>query len=601
MNYNGKIIGVNLTINNKNGYLPCYPSNIPNSDVVLKFIDDVSWNSYQETIDFLNEIKSNNNNILCQPLQRVIEDDTIIGINTETNQFIPFNEPVKYYDDPLFNDKDSDLKKNIHQYNQIQADKIILNSNKKDEERINYINKIKQETLFYNSFRNLVKILVNKYENHSHRLEIIDLIDSKKYMFYEEKMTMLINILQKICENYIEFTNYDKEVLNKIHTISLCFNNCNTNYCLKRENQVCKFLIPENNLMTNKSNFKIYYGKLADELIRHHRLRSYILDENSYLSFSKLIYNISDNEIILPQSIINKEYFDEFKNKNKINLNEFIISNSFDNAILNHKDLQVYNKKTNVIKNNNIEQDKIVSKQGVIYNVVNKNVVDKLKCSEEKEFDKSDKLRSIFENCKKKIFRRVKECTYVMFTEMYIKMFNKPVKTIEIKNKLIELYNKTYIPKYGNKIYDILETEGKNLSAVKNMQISFENYIISNKHFLSILDVLILANSYSFGILLINKNEFSNKGKYINFIKNGDYSKYIIMKIDKKAGSDRLKYETPAIISLIIKNNNDYFHSEDEFKKNNINVKYLSIDEYINKEVSDKKKAKGEKIQLQEN
>ena len=49
----------------------------------------------------------------------------------------------------------------------MDADKIILTSQKIDEERVEYINKIKLETLFYTSFRNIVKILINKYENQS--------------------------------------------------------------------------------------------------------------------------------------------------------------------------------------------------------------------------------------------------------------------------------------------------------------------------------------------------------------------------------------------------------------------------------------------------
>ena len=230
----------------------------------------------------------------------------IIGLLTETNQFIPINEPIKYFENNILKEDDKSYKKNIEQYNHFDADKVILTSLKKDEERESYIKKIKLETMFYTSFRNLIKILLNKYENQSYRNEIQSLIYKKTHLFYHEKLEMLVNTLKKLTNDQVEFSNYDESVLNEIENITLCFENCEKPYCLQTDSGNCKFIIPESNLISENTNLDLYYSKVVDELLRHYRLREYILEYGNYLSFSKIIYNISENELILPQSFLNK-------------------------------------------------------------------------------------------------------------------------------------------------------------------------------------------------------------------------------------------------------------------------------------------------------
>ena len=48
------------------------------------------------TIAFLNEIyKLFNGNIPCKPVIKVINDELIVGILTQTNQFIPIDPPIQ--------------------------------------------------------------------------------------------------------------------------------------------------------------------------------------------------------------------------------------------------------------------------------------------------------------------------------------------------------------------------------------------------------------------------------------------------------------------------------------------------------------------------
>ena len=584
INYNGKVIGVNVNINDKSGYLPCYPSNIPTENSLIKFIDEENWLSYENTYQFLTMVKELNKNILCRPKQKVIEDDLIIGINTETNQFIPINTPVESSSDTFFNNKSDD--NSIKHSNEMYADKIILNSQNKDQERINYINQIKLETTFYNSFRNLIKILLNKYENQSYRNELI-LIKKKKYLMYHEQLEKIIIILKDLTNEVVEFSSYNEETLKQINNVSLCFSDCNKPYCFKKENSLCTFVIPKNNLITNKDNSILYYSKIADELIRHHRIRDYILDENKYLTFSKLIYNISESEIILPQSFITKEYFDEFKNKKIFNFNEFIQTNVFDNLILQHNQIQKYKNKVD-LKENVLD----THNENINYEPVKKtkNIVQKLKCFKINDTIKSEKLRIIFSNMREKEYNRRLECTFEIFNTLYLQKYNENISKLDIQNKLIELYNTSLIPKYGDKLIKILTSEGKNMEKIINFEMSFENYIITNKYYLTLTDILVLSQYYEIGVLFIVDYKISKPDKQtITFIKNGDFNEYAVIKIDKKASEHQNKYEQAPHYKLFINmENENCFISLDSIEKKNV-VNYITMDEYITNKNQNKK------------
>ena len=104
-------------------------------------------------------------------------------------------------------------------------------------------------------------------------------------------------------------------------------NTCeSSNLCALSVNS-CNLILPEKNLITKKINKEIYYGKMADELIRYNRIKSYMFQPQTFLSFTNIGYNLRDNEIILLQSLITQEYFE---NLIPIVENKFIKYNSYD-------------------------------------------------------------------------------------------------------------------------------------------------------------------------------------------------------------------------------------------------------------------------------
>ena len=250
MNYDNKVIALLVKKYDNIGYIPTYPSNlIVDLNTKITWIDDVKWYDYVKTRDFLFTLNNESNEkILCKPLLKVIEDDLIIGIITETNQFIGISPPeTDMYGDDL---------EIINESNYLIADTKSILYETKDDERINYILKIKLENEFYFVFRNTIQILLDNNNNKIIKDNIINIIELDRSNF-DDKIKSVMTELINLSVDYIEFIDYDEKSLNQLNDIKICLINskeecANKNYCKYDDmNNICKLLIPKNNLINN--------------------------------------------------------------------------------------------------------------------------------------------------------------------------------------------------------------------------------------------------------------------------------------------------------------------------------------------------------------
>jgi hypothetical protein len=354
MNYSGKTIGFfiekiaqiprSTNVKIYRGFVPCAVSPIlikeenETSHVLYPTIymdDDKLWRDYNTTVQFLkyvvNEIKRHTRQIaLFLPVVKVVEDGLIVGILTQTNQFIQMdmNEPTPNQEDDL---------PTIHDGNYFAVDKEVDNSvdsgrikgqgqghgesqdqgqdKGQDQDRVEYVKNIRLETNFYNVFRNTARILLNRPEYKIKRREIEELVNAPQIRYYS-KLDRITLALKELMSKYVGFTDYSREVINHLTQINGCITNddlsCDKKeYCMKESSGLCKLLVPRRNLINPQTdNAKVYYGKLADELIRYERIRLFIFEPMKYLSFSNVSYNLYDDEIILLESLLTPEYFE---------------------------------------------------------------------------------------------------------------------------------------------------------------------------------------------------------------------------------------------------------------------------------------------------
>ena len=493
INFNNKVIGVIAeNPDNVRCFVPCFPSSQIEYEYVFMTENDL-WTTYKKTFDFLlnlykqsNKKESGGKVIPCKPVYKIIEDELVVGILTSSNQFVQISNPLPEidikgeYNIPSF--KNTNYIIDTKSKPMVQSDIFLTTSNEVDKERVEFIQKIKQETNFYNVFRNTIRILLNDYDNVKTREKMENEL-SKEYIVYSQKIKVVTQMLKKLAQNKIQFIG-DKNYHKLINNISTCIiknkSQCKDtpNLCTVTENGVCNLILPENNLLTDKMNEPIYYKKMADELIRYNRIKSFIFKPQTYLSFGNIGYNLKDDEIILLQSLITQEYFELLIPA--LN-NKYIIHNSYDET--NPQLSQTY-----------------------------ENVITESIPPVEKECEKITprKITSVTLNkCFPKTFKEMgygknSYCTFELIIDI-MKKRGKSVTTNEIKNDLFEEYQ-LYLEKYKDKILDILIKEGKKLlgNQVKADILTFSSFIYADNYFLTPFDIWLLMNKYKIPTILIS-------------------------------------------------------------------------------------------------
>ena len=611
-NFNNKNIGLVININGKNQYIPCYPSIIEDTDTdfIYKTSEELyeinSLNNYNDTIKFLNEIYEMNNSIIVKPTIKVIEDEQVIGILTNSNQFVPLIGPENNIDDELKKITDKDY---------ILADNKIQTSDKLDIDRLKTINNIKIETVFFNLFRNLVKINLSKNENYKYRNDIVDILENRGANYlYNEKLEKINELLKIMLQNIIEFKDYkqDNDFIEKIeknivNTVNCNNNICNELYCKKLDND-CITIFPKINLINDNDNESSYYYKIADELLRYKLIKNYILKPNKFMYFNNLSYSIKDDEQLLLQSSLTQDFFE---NLISININSFANFNVYeDTSEFKIKSIKTfteinYNNLTNELsdKPNIKKNDKQIEEQPE--EQPEEQIEEQPKEQPEEQPEEQCKLnlkklvgkwKPIFNDKTQELFyfiiKNNEICTFEILRLVFDNYFNKSHRKHDIKTNLIKSYNALINDFNVNeeKILEILKMEKKGniINELKDEKISFELLINNENYFLSNLDLLVLIFINKIPIIILSTLALSETKNYFIILNKSENKEYYFCKI----------IETESLLNkyrLMINNGEILFKNSDlleSFVKNIENEKVFDLIYYINNFKSKGKKPK---------
>jgi len=532
LNFQGKVIGI-LTKSPtlKEGFIPCYPSSLTllkNSkkygkktcdintkcEIDFVYMSDKIWKSYEETLEFLKEYYHDEDDTLRTPLRtpfrtpfyRVVNNELIIGFLTNTNQFIRIYDPI-----PVSSVDDSIRK--ITNEDMLVADMETLTTLKVDTKRTDFIKRIQLETNFYNVFRNTIRILFNDYSN-SDKRKAIQGECNKRYIIYRQQLNKVVEMLRDLVGSSIIFStsedgfNYKNINENDIHNcIKLSKDKCsakdddevgNAGICQMTED-TCTLVLPKNNLITENDNEAFYYSRMADELIRYNRIKSFIFKPQAYLSFGQIKYNLRDNEILILQDLLTQDFFE---NLIPADINKFAKYNTFDTA--NPITSLAYKKEyeLNEAINPNYERDCFPSDPAPI---------------------RSDE----WSQCFPKTYREIAYAGKSKFCALYliidlIKEFKEIVLTIEeIKDALIDEY-KLLTDDYKDvkkiaTIINILREEGQfDANQLQDKTMNFEQMILHEGFGAVSFDMWILLVKYEIPSIFISskvipETRFKNK------------------------------------------------------------------------------------------
>lgn len=314
VNYKNKVIGLRVRKEEEQKWLfvPCYPSAMMSNIKVVYMDDPGLWLDYRETRDRLKTLKmASNGEIMSLPKIKIEEDGLVIGFLTETNQFVQINPPTQNID----NDGIPTVRHRgyANHPDKPSADKILMTEENEDEERLHVIRNVDMETQFYNMFRSLLRININKFEHRTIRKDIVDTIDDA-YLGYRKKLQRVESSLRTLLEDKVRFEVMDKDVLDSISQVVACNKGTdNPSYCLLSDDGESITIFPKNHLLSDHDNDVIYFARMADELVRYSRTQLFMFHPKSYMNITDTEFRIDDNELFLLESRLTREYFKDLE------------------------------------------------------------------------------------------------------------------------------------------------------------------------------------------------------------------------------------------------------------------------------------------------
>ena len=520
LNFHNKVVGLYCMKEDIEGLVPTLPSgHLQEANLEsVYFNDDSLWSNYLDTTEFLTRVsKESDGVILCKPHSKIIEDEMIVGILTETNQFIDLIAPEQ----DLFQD---DGLKIVYSSSYTKANEKTQLSSAKDTERELYVKKIRLESGFYNAFRNTLRSLLNNYSYLSIRKSIESIANSQGVL-YTYKLERIIELLHQLMDNNVIFVSFENMDFDEIFS---CLNTskdlCNERPYCRYEEDSCKLMLPINNLLNNQLNEVIYFGKLADELIRYNRIKLFIFEPKMYLSFNDLKYNLHENEVILLQSLITSDYFEDLVPEIR---NSYVKYISYDYA--EPYISQPYSDSYEDVAQIQEDIEEVILKDSTCI----------------------PKKKSIFGNIKDILpldfkelfyFESSPKCSFQVFIDIMEDM-NVDITINDIRNALSELYT-PLLEKYAQNIADYWTQYGmKELAIIFiKKQASIEDIIASDYYGLTILDMWLLSEKYNVPLILYSATKFSeNNSSLLQLRSNISTSFYIIQPAMRYSKNTRIK------------------------------------------------------------
>jgi len=240
-------------------FVPCYPSAILRGVDIEKDVPRCEYSHTKKVLLQLSDV------IPCKPVFKVVEDDEIVGMITETNSFVPCipsqdtDMDLDMYDSHIF-----------HEYEKL--------SSQKDSDRVNYMNRSKLEKYMYAACRRLLKDMIGRTPDLRNKINAA--IKTK---------TVTESMIESILDNHVHYVDVvpDDFIREQLKCKGYCFASD-------------KLIVPKQNLVDNKPNQ--YFSRLANELNHYVRLSTFITKPQ--LLIQNIPYSVNDNEILLTSSMV---------------------------------------------------------------------------------------------------------------------------------------------------------------------------------------------------------------------------------------------------------------------------------------------------------
>ena len=297
INVDARMVALQLEYKRYIFMVPCSPSPI---SLPYEMITSAQGLDYRTTLSLLNRLHADSKGkIPCKPTHRIVEDELVVGILTETNQFVPLIKPEE--------NKMTDDLHVLHDHSYLDYDDYI-SKHPQQPFKHKLIHYLKLEQGFYRAFFNTLKMAIHDTSFYATRTTLERIIQSNDE--YDQKNEDLYQALKPIFSKKFDFVIYQENVLDELADINLC-KDPSQNYCeFETPTSEGKLLIPKFNLFDQSDNYDRYVNRLLDDLIENKSVQKSMFTEiHSTLYYSDL-YHLSSHEILLLENNL-LSYLDE--------------------------------------------------------------------------------------------------------------------------------------------------------------------------------------------------------------------------------------------------------------------------------------------------
>ena len=515
LNYQGKVVGITVAYKAGAVYIPCFPSTLLDELPAVFMDDDNLWMNYQDTIDVLHKVyERSQGKILSRPVFKIEEDGYVVGVLTETNQFIMLSDPAEPIEDeiPLLRDE-----------NYLLADKVMAQTKVEDPDRTQTIRKIQLETQFYSAFRTTVRILMNDPTNGHYKQQITQLVETKATVKPREALETLLHAL---CDPFVAFREYDDDALDKLQEISDCFMTPESkSYCVLKNGKY-QLLLPKYHLVSGQPNDVIYYARIADELSRYKRIQLFMMNAKTYLNLTNTEYKINPTEMLLLESLLTPDYL---KSLEPYQHGNTLITYETANPILTQKygnEISQQTQREMVTKNTSFKD--VEDRLQVECVKSTTAVVGKRATSEWKRFFSAKSVEMAL--------HKTVRCSYYPIIYAYKQVYGTFMTVEEIKGRLIQEYGK--YGQYYEKVLKILRNQGKR-DMVDNItgdsknpsKYTLEEAIITDAYPLTTLDLWVLAVGLRLPLVIFHQKKLKHLVETTNWLRLAEGNNYIFVRV----------------------------------------------------------------------
>ena len=584
LNYKNKVIGLRARKEEEQKWLfvPCYPSAIMENMKVVYMDDPGLWLDYRETRDRLKTLNiASHGEIMSLPKIKIEEDGLVIGFLTETNQFVQINPPTQNID----NDGIPIIKhRGYGDYpDKPSADKVLMTEDAQDKERVAVIHNVDMETQFYNMFRSLLRMNINKFEHRMVRKEIVNVIDDE-YLGYRKKLKRVETLLRTLMKDKVKFEVMEKDVLDSISHVVLCNKGTDEpKYCLLSDNGESVTLFPKKHLLSDHDNEVVYFARMADELVRYSRTRLFMFHPKSYMNITDTEFRIDDTELFLLESRLTRDYFKDMApystkyvqhipyEQAQPNTSETKEVQHYTNKITLNEQQAVMGKEDEPKKNQKL-QDFIVeciverTSQAVVGNA------------------KGRSWSKVFPpNAKEIFFGNTTTCTFIPLIHIYQETYYRPFSMADVKKSLWKGYSDILkTDGMEHTITTILRSQGKKELMKGNRDV--ETVIMDDNYFITDLDWWVFCSVAHLPVILFSSTSLKQLALPSNWLilHRGTSRKYFFVRTSTTTPSSYHLIEDQYAFEDLKSGNmfEDALRGKEEYKDH-----ILSLSAYLKKRV----------------